>query len=162
MLAAFPLLFLISFLLLNQVLFYFVKSVMTHLAMAATEGCDSLNEQMDILGMQDESFDEVMKSDHKGRGHRVLVISLDTAIAVFLVALLVAVCWFPARWLSDMNLEREMTESNSNHFAAWPQGKVVDEYAKAQAYNKKIAASNQETLGEFTDPFAGEKTQTNR
>ncbi|MDF7665816.1 class C sortase [Bifidobacterium sp. ESL0745] len=106
--------------------------------------------------VSDVSFAAVLREPEEGKNpfRRAAVLGVDALIAVFLVALIVALAWFPVRWLSDMNLEREMTESSNARFDSWPQGKIADEYARAQAYNRKIAESGQATLGEFADPFS--------
>ncbi|MDF7663209.1 class C sortase [Bifidobacterium sp. ESL0763] len=78
---------------------------------------------------------------------------MDTLIAVFMVALIVSICWFPAHWAYDMYQENDAIEASVDRISHWPQGKVADEYHRAQAYNQRIADSGQPELGEFTDPF---------
>ncbi|WEV67591.1 class C sortase [Bifidobacterium sp. ESL0769] len=116
----------------------------------------SNGEEAGRSSLPDTSFDAVLNKpeEQKDRLRHTVILTVDALIAIFVVALLVALAWFPVRWLSDMNLEREMTESSNARIDSWPQGKIADEYAKAQAYNRKIAAGGQATLGEYTDPFA--------
>ncbi|WEV63954.1 class C sortase [Bifidobacterium sp. ESL0732] len=98
----------------------------------------------DIIGTVDESANKV---------RRVVIIVVDILIVICLIALLVAIAWFPVRWVTNMYRESAEVSASVNRIAQWPQGKVADEYHRAQAYNQRIVADGQPLLGEFTDPF---------
>lgn len=85
---------------------------------------------------------------------RRLAIIIDMLIVCCLVALVVAISWFPTIWLVHAYRENQEVNAAVNRIAKWPQGKTIDEYRRAQSYNKKVADSGQATLGEFADPFA--------
>ncbi|WEV75235.1 class C sortase [Bifidobacterium sp. ESL0800] len=85
---------------------------------------------------------------------RRLAVIIDVLIVCCLVALVVAISWFPTIWLVHAYRENQEVNAAVNRIAKWPQGKTIDEYHRAQAYNRKIADSGQTTLGEFADPFA--------
>ncbi|WEV63901.1 class C sortase [Bifidobacterium sp. ESL0732] len=85
---------------------------------------------------------------------RRLAVIIDVLIVCCLVALVVAISWFPTIWLVHAYRENQEVNTAVNRIAKWPQGKTIDEYHRVQAYNRKVADSGQTTLGEFADPFA--------
>ncbi|MDF7664450.1 class C sortase [Bifidobacterium sp. ESL0763] len=104
------------------------------------------------------SFDEALDilANRRNPWRRRLAIMIDVLLACCAIGLVVAVSWFPAIWLVHAYHEDQEVNAAVNRIAQWPQGRIVGEYHRAQAYNRKVADSGQATLGEFTDPFADE------
>ncbi|MDF7640815.1 class C sortase [Bifidobacterium sp. ESL0784] len=101
------------------------------------------------------SFDDIVSAGvgKINKTRRIIIIIVDVMIVICLIALLVAAAWFPARWMFNMYKESTQVQDSISRVAQWPQGKIADEYHRAQAYNARIASSGQPLLGEFTDPF---------
>ncbi|WEV52889.1 class C sortase [Bifidobacterium sp. ESL0704] len=107
------------------------------------------------MELDDLTFETII-NDNSGRiSHRrqVAIYIVDALIAIFLVALIVSICWFPARWTIDMYRENAAVQNSIDRISRWPQGKVASEYHRAQSYNRRIFESGQAQLGEYTDPF---------
>ena len=85
---------------------------------------------------------------------------LQILIVLLLLAALICVVWIPAVQYMSQRRSAAEAENAASRMAAWPQGRIKAEYAKAKAYNQRIAASGQTTLGEATDPFAPSKGGT--
>lgn len=85
---------------------------------------------------------------------------LQILIVLLLLAALICVVWIPAVQYMSQRRSAMEAENAASRMAAWPQGRIKAEYAKAKAYNQRIAASGQTTLGEATDPFAPGKGGT--
>ncbi|WEV72371.1 class C sortase [Bifidobacterium sp. ESL0790] len=100
------------------------------------------------------TFQQIIADKEGSRlGRRVAIIVIDALIVICLIALVVAISWFPARWMMTSYQQNADVAASVDRISKWPQGKVADEYHRAQAYNAKVAASGQPLLGEFVDPF---------
>ncbi|BDR53484.1 class C sortase [Bombiscardovia nodaiensis] len=95
------------------------------------------------------SEQESGRKPHRGKVDWALRVAIGLCLLVAAVALL----WIPATQLSHMVAERATVNRANQKVADWPQGKVARELARAQAYNRAIAAGDQSTLGEAADPF---------
>ncbi|WEV65735.1 MULTISPECIES: class C sortase [unclassified Bifidobacterium] len=114
------------------------------------------------------SFAQALRGgfEPKSRVKRIVIRVVDVLIVVCIVGFLTALAWFPVRWAYSMYLENDEIEASVDRISHWPQGKVAEEYHRAQAYNQRVAASGQPALGEFVDPFQagkpGAKTESEK
>lgn len=102
-----------------------------------------------------DEFESIVQP-RKGEGrpsHRFILVIVDVLLVCCGVALLVAIAWFPARWVMHAYDERHAIDTAGVHVSNWPQERVRDEYQRARDYNRRIAASGQSVLGEYADPF---------
>ncbi|MDF7666174.1 class C sortase [Bifidobacterium sp. ESL0745] len=101
-------------------------------------------------------FDAILrdKAVEPSCARKVVIRIVDVLLACCAVSLIVAVAWFPTVWMVQTYRQSQLVDDSVRRVEHWPQGKVVNEYRRAQAYNRRIAASGQKTLGEFVDPFA--------
>lgn len=90
---------------------------------------------------------------HMNSSRRTLLIIVDVLLACCAIALVGAIAWFPVVWSVSAARESRQAAASLALVRSWPQGKVRDEYRRAQEYNRQIAASDQSVLGEFEDPF---------
>ncbi|BDR54222.1 hypothetical protein KIMH_03330 [Bombiscardovia apis] len=74
-------------------------------------------------------------------------------ITLCLAVALGALLWIPATQLRHAWQERQEVNRASERVAAWPQGRIAQEFERAQAYNRTIATGDQGVLGEAPDPF---------
>ncbi|WEV46586.1 class C sortase [Bifidobacterium sp. ESL0690] len=101
-------------------------------------------------------FDAIMrgKTAESSTARRVVIRVVDVLLVCCAVSLVVAIAWFPTVWTIQTYRQSRLVENSASRVERWPRGKVVNEYNRALAYNRRIAASGQNALGEFVDPFA--------
>ncbi|WEV67271.1 class C sortase [Bifidobacterium sp. ESL0769] len=101
-------------------------------------------------------FDAILRGKTVGSStaRRVVIRVVDVLLVCCAVSLVVAIAWFPTVWTIQTYRQSRLVENSASRVERWPRGKVVNEYNRAQAYNRRIAASGQNALGEFVDPFA--------
>lgn len=105
-------------------------------------------------GATDEFWSIIMdRSGERARPHRFIVLVVDLLLVCCGIALVVAIAWFPARWAMHAYDERRTMDAANIRVAKWPQERILDEYQRAQDYNRRIASSDQAALGEYADPF---------
>lgn len=85
---------------------------------------------------------------------RFVIRIVDVLLVCCAISLVVTTAWFPVVWTVQTYRQNRLVDDSVSRVERWPQGKVISEYRRAQAYNRRIANSNQKTLGEFADPFA--------
>ncbi|WEV41858.1 class C sortase [Bifidobacterium sp. ESL0682] len=101
-------------------------------------------------------FDAILRNENGGvsNSRRTIMLVVDVLLVCCATALVVAIAWFPTVWAIQSYRQSRLVDDSVSRVDRWPQGKVVNEYRRAQAYNRHIAASGQKSLGEFADPFA--------
>ncbi|MDF7640761.1 class C sortase [Bifidobacterium sp. ESL0784] len=106
--------------------------------------------------MQFSDFDAMLRGEitQPSRSRKIAMRIVDVLLVCCAVSLVVAIAWFPTVWTIQTYRQSRLVDDSVSHVERWPRGKVVGEYHRAQAYNRRIAASGQKTLGEFADPFA--------
>lgn len=113
--------------------------------------------------LKDLPFGEAARSTVSRKQYRTRV--LIEAIHDFFVLLTVALILFaPITWAINAQREARASIEASEEMNRWPQGQTVQKYHDAQAYNRKIAASGQYSLGEVNDPYSpgGDKDSGSR
>ncbi|WEV69538.1 class C sortase [Bifidobacterium sp. ESL0775] len=101
-------------------------------------------------------FETILRDRSSGisGSRRTVILIVDVLLVCCATALIVAIAWFPTAWAIQSYRQGRLVDDSVSRVDRWPQGKVVDEYRQAQAYNRRIADSGQKSLGEFVDPFA--------
>lgn len=87
------------------------------------------------------------------RRKRRIIMTMKTIMVMMLLTALGLALWLPVSQYVNARSQRADAAAALNHVAKWPQGKVADEFHRAQRYNAAIAASGQQSLGEYADPF---------
>ena len=77
---------------------------------------------------------------------------------LLLAAALVALLYPLVLQLASQVRQSQASNDASARVATWPQGRVADELAAAQGYNRDLASHKQVVLGEAPDPFSANKT----
>lgn len=88
------------------------------------------------------------------RHKRRFINFLKAMMALCVVAAIALVLWLPANQYVNARKQEAEAVAAMNRVSKWPRGKIAEELAAAQQYNADIAASRQDSMGEFADPFA--------
>lgn len=112
---------------------------------------------MAVPGAQGESFESIIA----GPGRKVLQVRarhinllLEILIVILLLAALLCASWVPLRQIRSQGEQSVAANQASSNMSAWPEEKIREETARAEAYNRVVADSGQGSLGEASDPFA--------
>ncbi|WEV72889.1 class C sortase [Bifidobacterium sp. ESL0790] len=88
------------------------------------------------------------------RSKRRFISFLKAMMALCVVTAIALVLWLPANQYVNARQQEAEAVAAMNRVQKWPRGKIAEELAEVQRYNADIAASRQDSMGEFADPFA--------
>lgn len=112
---------------------------------------------MAVPGVQGEAFESIIgghgRTALQGRARHISLL-LEILIVLLLLAALLCACWVPLMQIRSQGEQSVAANQASSKMAAWPEQKIREETAGAEAYNRMVADSGQGTLGEASDPFA--------
>ncbi|WEV58488.1 class C sortase [Bifidobacterium sp. ESL0728] len=103
------------------------------------------------------SFAEAM-TDGKRRSmvirrKRRMISALKALVVLLVLAAVGLALWLPANQYVNARRQEAQAVAALNRVQKWPRGQIARELEQARRYNAKIAASGQNSLGEFPDPF---------
>lgn len=115
--------------------------------------CDTVDEYF-----EGPSFAEVMANGKRHfmviRRKRRVISALKVLMALLVVSAIGLALWLPVNQYINARQQEAQAVAALNRVQKWPRGEIVKKLERARQYNAKIAASDQNSLGEFPDPFA--------